>query len=1179
MKRECGAGEASERAREAQLMSVRVGQVEIALAPGRVARGGFRRESGRDDPRMHRVDIADMEDHPAPEIHFPGAFIRDQVQGLAGGYAECGERAPAPAEFAGKAERFIEAHRAVHVGGGEGEGVHLFDHHGGEDRARRACGPAPQSRMLRRAKSLAIHRPMLDPRFDPNEAETRLYEAWESAGCFKPSMDTAAEPYCIVIPPPNVTGVLHMGHALNHTLQDVLIRFERMRGKNVLWQPGTDHAGIATQMVVERELAKEGRKRTDMSREDFVAKVWEWKEQSGGQILEQDKRLGASCDWSRTRFTMDEGLSAAVRKVFVELYNTVVDEETGEHRPRRNPDERGLIYRDKRLVNWDPNFQTAISDLEVENREVDGHMWHFKYPLADGVTYTYVEKDADGNVTLEETRDYISIATTRPETMLGDGAVAVHPDDERYAPIVGKLCEIPVGPKEHRRRIPIITDEYPDPEFGSGAVKITGAHDFNDYQVAKRGGIPMYALMDEGAAMRADGPSYAEVAVVAQRIAEGAEDWDAVKVQAMNLVPDEYRGLKRFSDPGDPPQARERVVADITAEGLAVMVEGEDGEMAPLVENKKIMQPFGDRSGVVIEPMLTDQWFVDAGTLSKEARAAVEDGRTDFVPENWSKTYFNWLDNIEPWCISRQLWWGHRIPAWHAPLLEGSALWLDRNLISVALTEEEALADLQGHYPHRKLELVSSEDFAEWHLRYIAQQVPADEAVPVKRDEDVLDTWFSSALWPFSTLGWPEETQELKTFYPGAVLVTAFDIIFFWVARMMMMGLKFGPKGEDGKPMVPFKDVYIHALVLDEKGQKMSKSKGNAMDPIELIDEYGADALRFTLAAMAAQGRNIRLSKQRVEGYRNFSTKLWNAARFCQMNECANWEPDLDPVSLNAAVNRWIVHETARTFAEATRALEEYRFDGAAGAAYRFVWNIFCDWYLELIKPVLNGEDETAKAETRRVAGWVLDQILKLLHPFMPFVTEELWDKLSEHGPERERFLMLEDWPDFGADFASDNAAEEMDWVIALVTEIRSMRADLGVPPAARVPAALVNAGKASEKRLKRHGEVIASMARLNDIRLEREVPGDAVAGVIGEATLALSIADHIDIAEARKRLEKEIGSLEKDVAGLEKKLGNANFTARAPAEVVEENRERLADGRRRLEKLHAALKGLENLA
>ncbi|MEO0753964.1 MAG: class I tRNA ligase family protein, partial [Pseudomonadota bacterium] len=487
---------------------------------------------------------------------------------------------------------------------------------------------------------------MLDPRFDPADAEPRLYERWEAEGCFKPSMDTAAEPYCIVIPPPNVTGVLHMGHALNHTLQDILIRFERMRGKNVLWQPGTDHAGIATQMVVERQLAEDGgnESRASLGREAFIERVWRWKEQSGGQIVEQDKRLGISADWSRERFTMDDGLSAAVRKVFVELYD------------------EGLIYRDKRLVNWDPHFQTAISDLEVENTEVDGHMWHFKYPLAGGETYEYVEKYADGNVTLRETRDYISIATTRPETMLGDGAVAVHPDDPRYAPIVGKLCEIPVGPREHRRLIPIITDEYPDPDFGSGAVKITGAHDFNDYQVAKRAGIPMYALMDERGAMRADGAPYAEVAVVAQRIAEGAEDWDAAKIQAMNLVPDEYRGLDRF-------EAREQVIADITADGNAVIIADEQGNRSPYVENKKIMQPFGDRSGVVIEPMLTDQWFVNAEELSKEARAAVADGRTDFVPENWSKTYFNWLDNIEPWCISRQLWWGHRIPVWYGPAL------------------------------------------------------------------------------------------------------------------------------------------------------------------------------------------------------------------------------------------------------------------------------------------------------------------------------------------------------------------------------------------------------------------------------------------------------------------------------------------------------------------------------
>ncbi|MEM7768473.1 MAG: valine--tRNA ligase [Pseudomonadota bacterium] len=955
---------------------------------------------------------------------------------------------------------------------------------------------------------------MLEPRFDPTEAEPRIYARWEAEGCFEPSMDTAAEPYCIVIPPPNVTGVLHMGHALNHTLQDVLIRFERMRGKNVLWQPGTDHAGIATQMVVERQLAEAGgnESRASLGRDEFVKRVWDWKEQSGGQIVGQDKRLGVSADWSRERFTMDEGLSAAVREVFVQLYN------------------EGLIYRDKRLVNWDPKFETAISDLEVESIETPGHMWHFKYPLAGGETYTYVEKDKDRNVTLEEERDYISIATTRPETMLGDGAVAVHPGDERYAPIVGKLCEIPVGPKESRRLIPIITDPYPDPDFGSGAVKITGAHDFNDYQVARRNKIPLYNLMDSQARMRADGTAYAEAAEIAQAIAKDPGKSADTDVTAVNLVPEEYRGLDRFD-------AREKVIADITAEGLAVMVTDEEGNTAPLVEDKLIQQPHGDRSGVVIEPLLTDQWFVNAAELSKEARAAVEDGRTEFKPENWSKTYYNWLDNIEPWCISRQLWWGHRIPAWYDE---------DGNIF---VADDEAGAQTQ-----------------------------AGKGVTLVRDEDVLDTWFSSALWPFSTLGWPDETDELETFYPGAVLVTAFDIIFFWVARMMMMGLKFGPKGEDGKPMVPFKHVYIHALVLDEKGQKMSKSKGNAMDPLELIDEYGADALRFTMAAMAAMGRNVRLSKQRVEGYRNFSTKLWNAARFCQMNECQNWDGDLDPKALDQPVNRWIVGELASAFAETTEALEGYRFNDAAAAAYKFVWNVYCDWYLELIKPLLNGADEDAKAETRRTAAWTLDQILKLLHPFMPFVTEELWDKLSEHGPARDGFVMLQRWPVFGPSFENAKAKAEMDWVIEAISEIRSVRSDLGVNAGAKVPMALVKAGKTAAGRLERHREVIERMARLDSARIETQVPAGSIATVLGDATLALSIADLIDVGEAKSRLDKELKGLDKDISGIEKKLANENFIAKAPAEVVEENRERLADGQARLVKLKAARKGLDAL-
>ncbi|MEM9739455.1 MAG: valine--tRNA ligase [Pseudomonadota bacterium] len=989
---------------------------------------------------------------------------------------------------------------------------------------------------------------MLDSRFDPAAAEPRLYKRWEEEGCFKPSMDTAAEPYCIVIPPPNVTGVLHMGHALNHTLQDVLIRFERMRGKNVLWQPGTDHAGIATQMVVERELAKGGQKRTDLSRDDFTARVWAWKEESGGQIVNQDKRLGISADWSRERFTMDEGLSAAVRKVFVQLYN------------------EGLIYRDKRLVNWDPHFQTAISDLEVENKEVDGLMWHFKYPLAakengERETYTYVEKDEDGNVVLEEERDYISIATTRPETMLGDGAVAVHPDDARYAPIVGKLCEIPVGPKEHRRLIPIISDEYPDPAFGSGAVKITGAHDENDHGVAQRNNIPMYSLMDERAAMRADGAPYAEVAEVAQQIADGTEDWDGPKIQAMNLVPDEYRGLDRF-------EARKRVVDDITADGNAVMIADDAGNETPYVESKKIMQPFGDRSGVVIEPMLTDQWFVNAEELSKEARAAVADGRTDFVPSSWSKTYFNWLDNIEPWCISRQLWWGHRIPVWYGPKIEDGEEFYNSSDAEEFVGEEETerLAAVERMYQGRKIKVHNTfYEVVETITEY------DDDTIHIWKEEDVLDTWFSSALWPFSTLGWPEKTKELDTFYPGAVLVTAFDIIFFWVARMMMMGLHFTGQ-------IPFKDVYIHALVLDEKGQKMSKSKGNAMDPLELIDEYGADALRFTMSRLAGMGRNIRLSRQAVEGNRNFGTKLWNAARFCQMNECANWDGELDPAALKEPVNQWIVSEVAATFSETTSALEAYRFDDAAGAAYKFVWNTFCDWYLELIKPLLNGDDEDAKSETRRIAGWALDQILKLLHPFMPFITEELWEQLTEHGPAREGRLMLQRWPDFGEAFANPAATDEMDWVIELISEIRSTRADLGVSPGAKVPMALVDAPREDRQRLEHHHAAITARARLDTARAQAKSPKGSITTVVGGTSVSLRIADLIDVREAKARLDKELKSLEKELMGLEKKLANPNFVSKAPEAVVEENRQRISDGKVRIEKLAVARAGLEAL-
>ncbi|MEM9179055.1 MAG: valine--tRNA ligase [Pseudomonadota bacterium] len=1032
---------------------------------------------------------------------------------------------------------------------------------------------------------------MIDQRFDPKAHEQRIYQRWEESGCFRPSMDTSAEPYAIMIPPPNVTGSLHMGHALNNTVQDILCRFERMRGKNVRWQPGMDHAGIATQMVVERQLAASGgnQDRRSMGRDTFIEKVWEWKEESGGTILNQLKRLGASCDWENTKFTLDEDMNKAVNKVFVDLYN------------------EGLIYRAKRLVNWDPHFQTAISNLEVENKEVDGHMWHFKYPLAGGETYTYVEKDEDGNVTLEETRDYISIATTRPETMLGDGAVAVHPSDERYAPIVGKLCEIPVGPKEHRRLIPIITDEYPDPDFGSGAVKITGAHDFNDYQVAKRGGIPMYALMDEKGFMRADGEAYAAVAEVAQRIAEGKEDFDEAKIAAMNLVPDQYRGMERF-------EARKAVVADITAEGNGVMIadskwKPEEGDevpaqgrddtppMIPLVENKKIMQPFGDRSGVVIEPMLTDQWFVDAETLAKPAIEAVRSGATKFVPENWDRTYYNWMENIEPWCISRQLWWGHRIPVWYGPANDANGEWSAVQSFC-APTEKEALIAAEANYSG-SIRLTTLDEAKRKNFF----DTETDEVL-LYQDEDVLDTWFSSGLWPFSTQGWPEQTDGLKTFYPGAALVTAFDIIFFWVARMMMLGIKF----MDGE--VPFKDVYIHAIVRDENGKKMSKSEGNVIDPVDLIDgieadalvakrttglrqpekapqvekatrkrypngfdAYGADALRFTLAAMATKGRDINLSVERVAGYRNFGTKLWNATRFAQMNE-AKFGVSIAPQSLELSVNKWIVSELYKCTAAVSEAIEDYRFNDAASAAYHFTWDVLCDWYLELSKPILNGDDAEAKNETQAVLGWVLEQTFVALHPFMPFITEVLWEQTAE----RSDFLMQQTWPGLNGSFDDEKAGEELDWVLKTISQIRSVRSDVNVPAGAKVPVSLVGANDETGRRVAAHRDVIMRMARLDKLDMADAAPAGSVKTVVDEATVVLEIADLIDAGEEVARLDKQLGKLGGEITGLEKRLGNEAFVAKAPAEVVAEQRERLAELQGTRDKLSVAREQLAAL-
>ncbi len=907
---------------------------------------------------------------------------------------------------------------------------------------------------------------MIETTFNPKEVEPRWSEAWEQSGAFKPTNDPKADSFCIVIPPPNVTGSLHIGHALNNTLQDVLIRFERLRGKSVLWQPGMDHAGIATQMVVERRLAEAGANedRRSLGREEFIKRVWTWKEQSGGMIFNQLRRLGASCDWSRERFTMDEGLSAAVLKVFVQLHR------------------EGLLYKDKRLVNWDPHFETAISDLEVENKEVNGHFWHFKYPLEHGETYQFpIAHDEAGNPTEWETRDYIAIATTRPETMLGDGAVAVHPSDTRYAPIVGKRVLLPLAD----RYIPIIADEYPDPTFGSGAVKITGAHDFNDYKVARAHNLPLYVLMDTKG-----------------RMADAEH------------VPAKYRGLDRF-------EARKLVVADIEALGLL-----------DRVENKKIMQPFGDRSGVVIEPMLTDQWYVNAGELAKSAIAAVETGKTKIVPESWSKTYFQWMRNIEPWCVSRQLWWGHRIPAWYGP----------DNHVFVEESESAAKSAARKHY---------------------------GKDVALRQDEDVLDTWFSSALWPFSTLGWPEKTPELKRFYPTSTLVTAHDIIFFWVARMMMFGLHFMKE-------VPFDEVYIHALVRDAKGQKMSKSKGNTMDPLELIDKFGADALRFTLAAMAAQGRDIKLSEQRIEGYRNFGTKLWNAARFAQMNECAVWD-EFDPRSPNETVNKWIIGETAKAAAAVTRELEARRFNEAAGALYKFVWNIYCDWYLEFVKPLLNGDDEAAKIETRRTAAWVLDQILILLHPFMPFITEELWTRLGEFGAKRERMLIVEAWPNLNADLIDPAAEAEIDWMVHLIEETRSTRSELNVPAGAKIPLLLIGADPTSEARLERYQDLIDRMARLEYSTSAKAAPAGSVTFVLDGATVALPLEGVVDLPAEAARLAKDIAKLDAEIGKMDAKLNNAEFVAKAPDEVVDELRERRADAAASSTKLKHALEQIKS--
>jgi valyl-tRNA synthetase len=879
---------------------------------------------------------------------------------------------------------------------------------------------------------------MLDKNFRPGDVQAAIYAAWEASGAFAAHPESGAAPFTIMMPPPNVTGSLHVGHALNFTLQDVIIRFERMRGRDVLWQPGTDHAGIATQFVVERQLALEQTSRLKLGRAAFVERVWRWKAESGGTITRQLRSLGASPDWSRERFTMDEGLSAAVIKVFVALHR------------------EGLIYRDKRLVNWDPKLHTAVSDLEVENREVKGSLWYLRYPV----------EGSHG--------ESIVVATTRPETMLGDTGVAVHPEDARYQHLIGKHALLPlVG-----RRLPIVADAYADPTTGSGAVKITPAHDFNDFEVGKRHNLPLVNIFDRDARLN-------------------------------DNVPEAYRGLDRFA-------ARKRVLADLEAQGFIAKVE-------PHV----LMVPHGDRSDEVIEPWLTDQWYCDAKTLAQAAIAAVEEGRTVFVPKSWENTFFEWMRNIQPWCISRQIWWGHRIPAWYGP--DGT--------IFVEESEAAAIAAATRHF---------------------------GRAVELTRDNDVLDTWFSSALWPFSTLGWPEETPELKRYYPTDVLVTGFDIIFFWVARMMMMGCKF--MGD-----VPFRTVYIHALVRDERGQKMSKTRGNVIDPLGLIEKYGCDALRFTLAALAAQGRDIRLGESRIEGSRNFATKLWNAARYAEMNGCA-LVPGFDPAGAKLTVNRWIATAVAGAAARAERGLEDFRFNEAADALYHFAWGTFCDWYLEFTKPILTGEDEAAKAETRAMTAWVLAQIVHLLHPMMPFLTETLWRHLAG---ERGGMLISAAWPRYPAALADAAALAEMEWVVGLISAVRTVRSETNVPAAAEIVAYLAGDATA-ERRIAVHAEQIQRLARLAAIGGTAPAGERFVQVVVEGATLSLDLAGAVDLDKERSRLARERAGLDAELTRIAKKLANEQFLAKAKPEVIEEQRERRAELEAARERVSAAMARLD---
>jgi valyl-tRNA synthetase len=921
---------------------------------------------------------------------------------------------------------------------------------------------------------------MIEKTYHTADIEGRMAAAWEDAQAFAAGRPERrdATPFTIVIPPPNVTGSLHMGHALNNTLQDVLCRYWRMRGRDVLWQPGTDHAGIATQAVVERQLMeKQEPGRRAMGREKFLERVWAWKTEYGGAIVNQLKRLGASCDWSRERFTMDEGLSRAVRKVFVELYNA------------------GLIYKDKRLVNWDPQLLTTISNLEVQQVEVRGSLWHIRYPI-------------------EGSGEFVVVATTRPETMLGDTAVAVHPENPRLKHLIGKTAILPlIG-----RRIPIVGDDYADPEKGTGAVKITPAHDFNDFEVGKRHHLPLINVLDTEGQLDLDGNI------------EFLEDVPASAELDETVT---LHGMDRFV-------ARKKIVDRLEATGFLVGIEPHTH-----------MVPHGDRSGAVIEPFLSDQWYVNAKALAVEATAAVEDGRTEFMPKNWEKTYFDWMNNIEPWNISRQSWWGHRIPAWYGP--DGK--------VFVAETEEEAVSRALAYYAETEaITPMQGHDMA---------LDPESRAPFLIRDEDVLDTWFSSALWPFSTLGWPDDTPEVARYYPTDTLVTGFDIIFFWVARMMMMGLHFMKE-------VPFRTVYIHALVRDERGAKMSKSKGNVIDPLNLIDQYGADALRFTLAAMAAQGRDIKLATSRVEGYKHFANKLWNACRFAELNGCGT-VPGFEPREVQETLNRWIGHETAIAVREVTEAIEAYRFNDAANAVYRFVWNVYCDWYVELAKPVLMGPDSPAKTETQAMVAWARDQILALLHPFMPFVTEELWRVTAEGGVARDSLLALAPWPELAG--LTDAAAEaEIGWVADLISEIRSVRTEMNIKPAMEIPIVLAGAGAETAARLQRWSDAIKKIAKIGDITVADAPPAGAVQLLVRGDTVALPLRGLIDLNAEKARLEKTKAKAEAEIKRIDAKLSNPAFLANADEDVVEADREKREETVLQVGKIAEALERLKQV-